>query len=128
VLRVKLRHLDAWNGRRRAVVDVYRERLAGVAGLEVFDALPDTVPSWHLFVVRHRERDAFRARLADAGVETVIHYPTPPHAQGAYRDGFAGRAFPVAEAQAREVLSLPMGPHLSLEHARLVADAVLACR
>ena len=73
-------------------------------------------PVWHLYVVRHPNRDALQQALADAGVGTLIHYPIPPHRQQAYADrGFKPGEFPIAEAMAEEVLSLPIGPHLSFE-------------
>jgi dTDP-3-amino-3,4,6-trideoxy-alpha-D-glucose transaminase len=123
-LRIKLSRLDEWNERRRAVAAHYLERLADVEGL-VLPAVPDWAePVWHLFVVRHPRRDALQARLAEAGVDTIIHYPIPPHLAGAYADDFAGASLPVAERLADEVLSLPMGPHLALEDADDVAGAV----
>ena len=70
--------------------------------------------AWHLFVVRHAERDAFAARLREAGVATVIHYPIPPHLQPAYADlGIVPGTLPIAEAIHREVISLPIGPTMS---------------
>ena len=70
-----------------------------------------TRPVWHLFVVRHPQRDALAQRLASAGVATVIHYPVPPHRQPAYAGlGLRDGALPISEAIHREVLSLPMGP------------------
>ena len=124
VLRIKLRHLDEWNERRRAVAARYLEELAGVDGL-VLPEIPDFAePVWHLFVVRHPQRDALRQRLAKAGVDTIIHYPIPPHLTGAYAKGAAHCHLPVAERLAGEVLSLPMGPHLALEDPENVAVAV----
>jgi dTDP-4-amino-4,6-dideoxygalactose transaminase len=124
VLRIKLRHLDEWNERRRAVAARYLEELAGVDGL-VLPEIPDFAePVWHLFVVRHPQRDALQQRLAKAGVDTIIHYPIPPHLTGAYAKGAADCHLPVAERLAGEVLSLPMGPHLALEDPGNVAVAV----
>jgi dTDP-4-amino-4,6-dideoxygalactose transaminase len=123
-LRVKLRHLDEWNERRRAVAVRYLERLAGSEGL-VLPQVPDWAePVWHLFVVRTPRRDVFQERLAEAGVDTIIHYPIPPHLTGAYASDFERGELPVAERLAAEVLSLPMGPHLALEDADRVAAAV----
>lgn len=125
VLRAKLPHLDAWNDRRRAVADLYRRELASCSEL----ALPSTAdwaePVWHLFVVRHADRDRLAARLRERGVETLVHYPIPPHRQQAYADLRLGEgSLPIAERLAGEVLSLPIGPHLPPESATLVADAV----
>jgi dTDP-4-amino-4,6-dideoxygalactose transaminase len=124
ILRIKLRRLDEWNDRRRAGAARYLEGLAGVEGLVLPAVAEAAEPVWHLFVVRHPRRDALQRRLSDAGVDTIIHYPIPPHLTGAYAAGFAGRPLPVAERLADEVLSLPIGPHLSLEDSERVAVAV----
>jgi dTDP-4-amino-4,6-dideoxygalactose transaminase len=124
VLRVKLRHLDDWNARRRAVAGRYLRRLAGVEGLVLPGAADWADHAWHLFVVRHPRRDALQERLSAAGVDTIIHYPIPPHLTGAYSAAFEGVRLPVAERLADEVLSLPMGPHLELEDVDRVALAV----
>ena len=124
VLRIKLRHLDEWNERRRAVADLYVRRLDDIEGLVLPVAADWAEPVWHLFVVRHPRRDALQERLSDAGVDTMIHYPIPPHLTGAYAAAFEGVRLPVAERLADEVLSLPMGPHLALQDAERVAVAV----
>jgi dTDP-4-amino-4,6-dideoxygalactose transaminase len=123
-LRVKLRRLDEWNERRRAVAARYLEWLDGAEGI-VLPAVPDWAePVWHLFVVRHPRRDDLQERLREAGVDTIIHYPIPPHLTGAYAAGFAPGDLPVAERLGNDVLSLPMGPHLPLGDAERVAAAV----
>jgi dTDP-3-amino-3,4,6-trideoxy-alpha-D-glucose transaminase len=123
-LRVKLRHLDHWNERRRRVAARYLELLNGTDGL-MLPAVPDWAePVWHLFVVRHPRRGALQERLAAAGVDTIIHYPIPPHLTGAYAAGFEAVSLTVAEQLADEVLSLPMGPHLPLDDADRVTEAV----
>ena len=124
VLAVKLAHLDEWNARRAKVA---RRYLDGLAGTElVLPAIADGCePVWHLFVVRApsdrgqpgsagpaADRERLVAKLADAGIQTLIHYPIPPHLQAAYADLAVG-AQPIAERLAREVVSLPIGPHLS---------------
>jgi dTDP-4-amino-4,6-dideoxygalactose transaminase len=124
LLREKLRRLDEWNDRRRRAADAYLAALADSGlGLPTVPAWAE--PVWHLFVVRHPRREALRQRLQAAGIGTVIHYPVPPHLQPAYAGlGFAEGAFPLAEAIHREVLSLPMGPHLAPRDAERVADAL----
>lgn len=126
VLRVKLRVLDEWNARRRGIAHRYLEGLAG-SGL-VLPQVPEWAePVWHLFVVRHQERDALIKRLNDAGVGTLIHYPVPPHLQGAYAEiGFGMGAFPLAKRMAGEVVSLPMGAQMSLTETERVIEAVSA--
>ena len=126
LLRVKLRHLDAWNERRRRLVGRYDADLARISGL----VLPETPPDpgehvHHLYVVRSPRRDALQAHLKEHGVETLIHYPIPPHRQQAYEPlALAAGRFPIAESIAREVLSLPMGPHVSDTEADQVISAV----
>lgn len=120
-LRVKLRRLDEFNDRRRVVAARYLERLEGEL---VVPSVPAwSVPVWHLFVVRHRQRDDLQASLDEAGIDTLIHYPIPPHRTGAYAE-HAKDKLPIAEQLADEVLSLPIGPHLSLDDVDRVAAAV----
>src|SRR6185437_9678484 len=115
-LRVRLARLPEWNARRAALAARYREKLAGVGDL-VLPAVPNWAePVWHLFVVRSARREALRRHLAERGVGTQVHYPTPPHLSGAYRDaGWRKGDFPIAEKLADEVLSLPIGPHVTAE-------------
>ena len=124
VLRVKLAHLDDWNARRAALAQVYLDGLRDT-GL-VLPHVPDWAqPAWHLFVVRHRQRDDLQRALSDAGIGSLIHYPIPPHKQQAYAEaGYPADAFPVANRLAEEVLSLPMGPQMLTEQARVVVAAV----
>lgn len=128
LLRVKLRHLDNWNAARRAAVARYREALAGADVVLPVEA-PHAESVWHLFVIRSRARDALQSHLAARGVSSVIHYPVPPHLQGAYRDaGWGQGALPLAERLAAEVLSLPMGPTLTPAQIEAVATAVRSFR
>ena len=129
VLAVKIPHLDAWNDRRRAIAEFYAGALAGCG--VTLPVVPDWAdPAWHLYVVQSDERDALAARLADAGVQTLIHYPIPPHRQQAYAElGIAQGSLPIAERLADRVLSLPIGPHLTMAQAEFVAGSVIAaCR
>ena len=123
-LRVKLGKLDEWNGRRNGVAARYLAELRNSADLTLPFVPTWAEPVWHLFVVRHPQRDALQQRLAEAGVGTLIHYPVPPHLSGAYAEGKkrARGVFPIAESVADTVLSLPMGPHLTDEQAGLVIE------
>jgi dTDP-4-amino-4,6-dideoxygalactose transaminase len=112
-LAVKLQHLDSWNARRKEIAACYE---AGLAGLPVkLPSVPDWAdPAWHLYVICVPDRNSLVERLAHAGVETLIHYPIPPHLQAAYSDlSIASGSLPIAERLAMEVLSLPIGPHMS---------------
>ena len=113
-LRVKLKYLDEWNARRAVLAEQYLE------GLQNSDLVLPFVPewakpAWHLFVVRTKQRDTLQKYLEQNGVGSLIHYPIPPHKQVAYAEmKFVPDAFPLANAMADEVLSLPMGPQLSI--------------
>lgn len=125
-LKVKLKRLDRENERRRDVASRYTSALQN-SDL-ILPSVPEWAdPVWHLYVVRHPERDRLAEHLSARGIATVVHYPIPPHLQGAYRDlGWGPDSFPVSERMHREVLSLPMGPFLSDEAVDYVSDAVLA--
>lgn len=124
ILRVKLKYLDDWNHRRRDIADCY-DRAFGALGLERPRIPKSAQAAWHLYVIWHRERDKLQEALRDAGIETLIHYPVPPHKQAAY----AGEARLAgsgggAEMQARTALSMPIGPHMSVMQAGKVIAAV----
>lgn len=114
VLDVKLGVLDEWNARRARLAERYRERLAGLP-VRLPACLPGAVPAWHLFVIRTPMRDALREHLRGQGVECGIHYPHTPFQSPAYRQRVHPAAYGVARAWARESLSLPLGPQLSLD-------------
>jgi dTDP-4-amino-4,6-dideoxygalactose transaminase len=125
-LATKLPLLDEWNKRRAAIADYYRTHLSN-SSVRVPVPHADCVSSWHLFPIFSPRRDALQARLKEAGVETLIHYPIPPHLQEAYRFlGFEKGAFPIAEVLAETELSLPMGPHMTLEQAAYVCETIAA--
>jgi dTDP-4-amino-4,6-dideoxygalactose transaminase len=126
VLRAKLPYLDAWTDRRRVIAAAYAESLRD-RGL-ILPHVPDWAdPAWHLYIVRALDRDGFQNRLAQAGVSTLIHYPIPPHMQEAYTDlCLTPEALPLARTLAGEVLSLPIGPQLSLPDVARVLEAVRA--
>lgn len=115
VLRVKLLALDEWNDRRKVIARKYLEGLAG--SRVVLPKVPEWAdPVWHLFVIRHQERDGLMKRLTESGVGTMIHYPIPPHLQEAYAEiVFEVGAFPLAERMAAEVVSLPIGGQMAAE-------------
>lgn len=125
VLRIKLRHLDQWNARRARLASRYADALAE-SGLALPATSDNTESCWHLYVVRSADRDELRESLAARGIACLIHYPIPPHRQQAYASlGFPPNAFPLANRIHDEVLSLPIGPHLSDASQDRVIDAVL---
>ena len=125
----KLPHLEAWNNRRRACAQMYMDGLSGLqnSGLILPAVAENTDPAWHLFVIRLAERDRVAAKLKTAGIDTLSHYPIPPHMQRAYRAlGYQPDDLPIARQLADEVLSLPIGPHLGEDNCARVIDAVRA--
>jgi dTDP-4-amino-4,6-dideoxygalactose transaminase len=131
ILRVKLQHLDDWNARRNEVASFYLQSLAS-ADIVLPDVPEAVEPSWHLFVVRSHDRNTLQERLTASGVGTLIHYPVPPYLQKAYAElKYARGGFPISESMANEVLSLPIGPHMSPEQPDYVASQLMinsACR
>ena len=115
ILRVKLKVLDEWNARRSIIASAYIEALQNAP--VVLPYVPEYAdPVWHQFVVRHLDRDALQQFLRSEGVPTMIHYPIPPHLQPAFSDlGISRGSLPIAENISKEILSLPIGPHLSEE-------------
>lgn len=125
VLRAKLRRLEAWNESRRAAAARYRDLLAELPDVELTAELPGSEPAWHLYVVRVPERDRVLEALTTAGIGAGIHYPRPIHLQRAYADLGLGRgSFPVAEAAAERILSLPMHPYLTLTDQERVVEVL----
>jgi dTDP-4-amino-4,6-dideoxygalactose transaminase len=119
-LRVKLKYLDEWNVRRAKRAATYCEELSGSNLVVPF--VPDwAAPAWHLYAVLSDKRDSLQKRLGEKGVGTMIHYPVPPHLQPAYFDpGLPPRNLPVAELLSMNVLSLPIGPHITAEEVAAV--------
>ena len=112
-LRVKLRHLDAWNARRSTLAQIYISQLSALSSELILPTVPAWAdPVWHLFVIRHPQRDALQQHLTEQGIQTIIHYPIPPHLSGAYAS-FHAAPLPIAARLANEVLSLPIGPHMA---------------
>jgi dTDP-4-amino-4,6-dideoxygalactose transaminase len=123
VLRVKLKHLPAWNAQRKVLAAEYTRALAGLAIKTPFvPAWAD--PVWHLYVIESAQRDALQAHLAGQSIQSVIHYPIPPHQQPCYGVSHGHLSFPVAEHLAQRVLSLPMFPGLQPDEQAQVVSAI----
>lgn len=124
-LREKLAVLDDWNGRRSGTAACYLDGLTG-AGV-ILPHVPEWAePVWHLFVVRHACRDVLQSALSAQGISTMVHYPIPPHLQGAYSElGMGQGTLPIAERIHREVLSLPMWPQLAKPSRDKVIEACI---
>jgi dTDP-4-amino-4,6-dideoxygalactose transaminase len=124
VLRVKLRHLEAWTNARRNVVSLYNKFLSGTA-LETPSEMPWAHHVYHVYTLRTADRDGMQSFLQAEGIQTGIHYPVPAHLQPAYSDlGYGKGAFPRSEEAANQVLSLPLYPELAPEAVAEVAGAV----
>lgn len=122
-LRAKLPYLDAWNARRNTIAARYAEGLSGLPGVTPPAVRPWAGPVWHQYVLRAAHREELRLALAEAGVESLIHYPIAVHRSGAYA-GTSSVPLPRSERLAAEVLSLPMGPQLTARDAETVISAV----
>jgi dTDP-4-amino-4,6-dideoxygalactose transaminase len=124
VLRVKMRHLDAWTARRLEIVRLYRERLAG-ARVVLFRDEPDSSPVHHLFVVSVDDRESVRRDLGERGVQTAVHYPIPVHRQNAYAElGYAAGSFPETERTCERVFSMPLFPEMTDDQAEFSARSL----
>lgn len=124
VLRIKLRHLDEWNAMRRQKATLYSRFLHGT-GMIAPTAPHDTIPVWHLYVVRTSNRAALQTHLNAQGIGTALHYPLPLHQQPFYESlGYQRGDFPVTDAYAEQILSLPMFPEISEEQIDYVTEAI----
>jgi len=124
-LRVKLRHLDEWNNRRKIIAAYYMEHLAELPALTLPTVPNWASPSWHIFAIQHNNREGLRQHLTEKGVGTIIHYPMPPHLSKAYQEvGSLKSAFAISEKIALSELSLPMGPHLRLDQTEYIVNTI----
>lgn len=120
ILDVKLKYLDKDNERRREISKYYRENIKNPNII-----LPQTYDEkshvWHVFVLRTNNREALQKHLEDNGVQTNIHYPTPPHMQGAYKE-LKDLSLPISEKIHREVISIPISPVMTDEEVKKVVE------
>lgn len=115
ILSIKLKRLDQWNSNRRKAANLYIDGLKDIPGL-VLPTLPVNTNDhvWHLFVIRTQHRNELRNYLSTKGIDTMIHYPTPPYLQDAYKHlDYKADDFPIATKVSNELLSLPIGSHIS---------------
>jgi dTDP-4-amino-4,6-dideoxygalactose transaminase len=125
VLLEKLPMLREWNRQRQAAARFYSDTLSGFDGLRLPAESPGSESAWHLYVIRTEAPERLTAFLAERGIQAGRHYPEPAHLSPAYRHlGFAPGDFPVAEALAREALSLPLYPGISEGQLEWVCEAV----
>jgi len=125
VLSHKLPFLDGWNAQRRAAAAMYTEALAGVGDIELPPVAANSDPVWHLYVIRTGDPRGLALHLRDRQIASGFHYPEPAHLSEAYRSaGYTRGSFPVTEAAAARVLSLPMFPGISESQIEAVVDGV----
>jgi dTDP-4-amino-4,6-dideoxygalactose transaminase len=123
ILRVKLRVLDEWNARRENTARLYSEKLK-MGSIVLPTSATDRSSVWHLYVVQVNERDLIREALGKAGIETGVHYPVPPHNQLSYRDEYGQLPLHRSTQLSNNILSLPIGPHLTESMAESVVDVL----
>ena len=121
MLRVKLRHLDREIAQRRSVATAYINGIKNPA--LVLPSQHDESHVWHLFVIRCKQREALQNQLAEQGIQTIIHYPIPPHQQQAYKE-LNTQSYPVSEHIHQQIMSLPIGPTITGQQ---VAEVIAAC-
>ena len=126
VLSIKLRYLKTWNDQRRHLASTYISRLNGVGDLRLPTHVEEAHHVYHLFVIRSTRRDKLKDYLTSCQIETMVHYPLPPHLQKAYASlGFAKGDFPVAEEIANTSLSLPLWPGMTDDEVQFVCDKIM---
>ncbi|MBI4854198.1 MAG: DegT/DnrJ/EryC1/StrS family aminotransferase [Acidobacteria bacterium] len=125
VLNVKLKYLTEWNSKRAYNAKLYSEYLSDLEEVKTPQIALDRDHIFHLYVVRVKEREKLQKFLLEKGITTIIHYPVPIHLQEAYSDlGYQKGAFPITEAFAEEIVSLPMFPELSQEQIQYTCSMI----
>ena len=123
ILNVKLRYLDKWNAKRREIANNYRNLLENIVEIPIEREYGKHV--YHLYVVRHKNRDELKEFLKNAEIGTAIHYPIPCHLQPAYSYlGHKEGDFPIAEKYAKEILSLPIFPELKNSEVERIGEVI----
>ena len=124
-LSIKLKFLKKWNEERRAIAQKYHERLKGVGDINIPDEINESKSVYHIYMIRTSRRNELKLHLLKSNVDTLIHYPVPPHLQIAYSDlGFRKGDFAIAEEISNTCLSLPIYPGLSDEAIDFITDAI----
>lgn len=123
-LRVRLKKMPEWNNRRRKIAEIYNNALGNVQELILPKEIEDIESVWHLYVIQYEHRDTLMQELKKINIETMVHYPIPPHMTGAYKVEMKNRIFSRTEILAKTVLSLPIGPHLKISDAENISEAV----
>lgn len=123
VLNVKLKYLDEDNDKRRRIAKQYLKEIYNNKIILPDMPINEKEHVWHLFVIRSNSRDDFKQYLLDNGIQTLIHYPIPPHKQNAYKE-WNSFSYPVTEKIHNEVISLPMSPYLTKTEIEKIIDVI----
>ena len=125
ILLVKMKYLKVWTDRRQANATFYQRALAGIPGLQIPKDMPFEKAVYHTFVIQAERRDELKQYLAENGVGSSIHYPIPIHLQEVARElGYKPGSLPVAEQQAKRILSLPVYPELKTVELEYIANTI----
>ena len=128
-LNIKMKYIEHEGKRRREIASRYIDNLKHLEKIVLPINNPGVTNTWHLFVIRFKERDYLREKLLDYGIQTAIHYPIPPHLQEAYESlGFKKGDFPISEKIHEEVISLPCNSSLSNDEIDFISESIIeAC-
>lgn len=127
ILKVKLKYLDDWNDKRRKIAEKYNALLSGCEQVITPENISDASMVHHIYRIRTTQRDKLRLHLENKGIQTLIHYPIPPHLQKAYEHlPFGKGAFPIAEELATTSLSLPLYPFMEEDKIAYVGESVVS--
>jgi len=124
LLKIKLPKLAQWNASRQKMAEQYLKELANVSQIQLPEIDKDSVPVWHLFVISTEKRDQLQKYLGELGVQTLIHYPIPAHQCEAYAKDHKYPNLQKTELMSKQILSLPIGPHLTSEQISFVCDKI----
>lgn len=124
-LNVKLKHLNNWNQKRQGIAQQYCASLKNHPQVILPFVAEWCESVWHLFVIRHPDREKLMQKLKEQMIGLIIHYPVPPHLSGAYHHSHKSYQLPITEKLSQEIISLPIGPHLNQDHINKIVDAVL---
>ncbi|MGB3075133.1 MAG: DegT/DnrJ/EryC1/StrS family aminotransferase, partial [Chitinophagales bacterium] len=125
ILRVRLQYLSADNAKRNDIARLYQQQLKQQPNIILPHVHPKASSVFHLFVIRTERRDALQKFLLEKNIETLVHYPIPPHLQKAYAHlGYQKGDFPISEKIADTCLSLPLYPGLSVDAITYICDSI----
>jgi len=123
ILNIKLKYLDSWNQQRKAIASSYLSEIHNdQLNLPSKISLTDSV--WHIFPVRTANRDKIKKKLDNEGIETLIHYPIPPHKQKIYLNEFSNFNLKISENISNQLISLPIGPHMTIQDVEIVIKKI----